>query len=828
MIDTLVQDLRYAVRTLRRSPAFTVTAILILALGIGATTSMFSLLHATLLRPLPFPESDRLVAVRLAVHRSGGEVRKTRWSYPEFEALRREGSDFEGLAAFGRVGLNLTGGGEPERVTAEVVSWSYFRILEVDAALGRTFNPDEDRDPGTHPAAILSYERWRDRFGSDSSVIGRGVRVNGVPLTVVGVMPAGFQGLSGPADLWLTHATADGVVSYASHLTTHQHFLNVVGRLLPGSSPAGATAGLAPLEGVLADTWGADHAADARYRADVESLKAARVDPEVRRARLVLFGAVVLLLLIAGADLAGLLLGRGLSRGHEMAVRRALGSSRARLVRQCLTESMVLALLGGGAGVLIAVWSDEIARSIMPPAYTGSGYGRLAQFASASIDGWVLLFAVGLSLVVGLAFGVGPALRATRRGAGPGMPSGTRGREPLGGSGGPWFSVLVVSEFALALTLLVGAGLLMETLGRMRARDASFDSRGVVTFRVEPHGYATAEGPALLGRILERVSAVPGVRSASVSPCAPFMSCASRLIRLPPDVDPDAPWTEVRRHYVAPGHFRTLGIELLRGRGVTPADRPGSPNVAVVNRHLAETFWPGQDPLGRKIVFQGVDLNFIGPDSTATVVGVVADVPFGDPAAPTGLDVYTSFRQFSWPFSYVLVRAEGVSPGLLVPKLRRAVRAVDPDLPIFDVASLDERIDQALATPRFNGALLATFAGLALLLAGVGIYGVMSQWVARRTREMGIRRAVGAGEADVLGLVVGKGLGLTLAGVAIGAVGATFASRLLTSQLYGVSAGDPGVFVLAGTFLAVVGLAAVYLPARRATRVDPVAVLRQE
>lgn len=827
MIDTLIQDVRYALRTLRRSPGFTVTAVVILALGIGATTSMFSLLHATLFRSLPFPESDRLAAVYLTSQRPGEEVEQGRWSYPEFQALRNTTSAFESLAAFGAVGFNLTGGSQPGRAQGEVVSAGYFQALGAEPVLGRTFTPEEGKAPGEHPVAVISHAQWQERFGGDPEVLGREIRVNGVSLRVIGVMPRGFQGLTGPGDVWITHGMATRV-TYPGQLTSHQHFLNVVGRLHEGTGLDAARAELESMASVLDGSWGGEHDAEARYAADVESLAAARVDPDVRRARLILFGAVLLLLLIAGADLAGLLLGRGLGRRRELAIRRALGSSRRRLVRQALTESTVLALLGGGVGVLLTLWVTELAAALMPATYTGSGYGRLAQFASISVDGQVLAFALGVSLLVGLAFGLGPALRATR----PGADLSLRDRQARDGSAGSesWaFSAVVVTEFALALTLLVGAGLLLETLANMKARDGSFDARGVVTFQISPHQYAPEEGPALLERILERISTLPGVEHASVSPCAPFMSCATRMVRPSPEVAPDADWTRARRHYVGPEHFRTLGIDLLQGRGIRPSDGAGNPNVAVVNRHFAETFWPGLDPVGRELVFQGAEMNFIGTDSTATVVGVVQDVPFGGPDEPVGLDVYTSFRQFSWPFSYFLVRAERASSAAaLVPDLRRAVRQVDPELPIFDVATVEERVDRALATPRFNGWLLGAFAALALVLAGVGIYGVMSQWVARRTREMGIRQAVGAHGKDVLGMVLARGLGLALSGVAVGAVGSFFAARALASQLYGVSPVDPGVFAAAAGFLTLVALLAVYLPARRATRVDPAAVLEGE
>lgn len=830
-MDALIRDLRHAVRGLRRSPGFAAAAVLTLALGIGATTAVFGLLDATLFRPLPFPEPDRLVALHLAYERPGEEPRRTRWSHPEFEALREAADGFRALAAFGAVGFNLTIGDEPVRVEGEVVSASYFRALGVETRLGRTFGPDEGGPPGAHPVTVLSHGLWRERFGGEPGVIGRAVRVNGVPLTVVGVMPEGFRGLTGPADLWVTQAMAPAV-TYPEQLTTHQHFLNVVGRLEKGVSLESARSAVGPaMAEALARRFG--HAGEAVWGVSLAPLDAVRIDPRVRRERWVLFGAALLVLLIAGADLACLLLARGLVRRREIAIRLALGSGRGRLVRQLLVESSTLAVLGGAAGALLAVWITRALDAFLPAGYTGSGYGRLFQFATLAVDGRVLLFAGGLALAAGLLFGLGPALALTRSLAAPDLGARQPGPGPARGRRS-WldraFSAAVAGQFALALTLLVGAGLLLASLSNLTAREGGFDPEGVIAFRVSPSSvrYGPEDGPALLEALLERVQTVPGVASASVAPCLPFTSCPTRLVRLPPEEDPGDEWLTVRRHYVAPGHFRALGIPLLRGRGLAAEDRPGRPNVVLVNRSLARHLWPDRDPVGRELVFQGADLNFVGPDSTATVVGVVEDVPYGDAAAPIGHDVYTSFRQFAWPSTHVVVRTDRATPAGLVPALRRAVARVDPHLPVYDVAGLEERREAALAGHRFNGALLAAFAGLALLLAAVGIYGVMSQYVGRRTREMGIRRAVGADRRDVLGLVIRRGLLLALAGVATGSAGGLAAGRALASQLYGVSPTEPGVLLGAALFLLAVGFLAVLLPALRAARLDPAAVLRAE
>jgi predicted permease len=439
----------------------------------------------------------------------------------------------------------------------------------------------------------------------------------------------------------------------------------------------------------------------------------------------------------------------------------------------------------------------------------------------------VLAFAAVLSVVAGLVFGLGPALLVTRPATERMLHSdsgGDSGRKP--GSFASPFGLLVVGEVALALTLLVGATLLLQTLGHLATRPGADRPDEVLTFRIEPSltQYSSEDGPALLEAVLDRVSAVPGVGSATVGPCAPGTTgCATREVRLP-GMDEDAEPYAVRRHYVGPEHFETLGIALLRGRSLEPTDRPGHAAVTVINRRAAETFWPGDDPIGRRIVL-GED-EFLDGATEAVVVGVVADVPYGAPGEPVGLDLYTSYLQFSRQFTTVIVRSAGAPPEALLPDLRRAVAAVDPDLPLHDAATLAERSGRLLAGPRFRGGLLALFAGLALVLAAVGVYGVTSQLVARRTREMGVRIALGARRGQVVALVLRKGLAMALAGVTLGALGASGLTRVLSSQLFGVRATDPAAFLAAAGFLLAAGLLAMLLPARRATRVDPMRVLR--
>ena len=828
MLSNLGADMARAARSLRRSPGFASVAVLTLALGMGATTAMFTLIHATLLRPLPFPEPDRLAMVYLANRTPGrGEVR-TRWSYGEFELLRARERGFEGLAAFTRAEFNLSDEDAPYHVWGEVVSADYFDVLGVGAARGRTFVPEEDGVGGLRAVAIVSDELWRGALGGASAPLGKPIRVNGVPMVVVGVMPPGFKGLTGRADVWVTHATAPQVY-YPGHFTSHQHFLSVVARLGNGQTLESAASALSSLEPSLAVSYGALHESGGRWGATLRPLESARVDPAVRRSSLVLFGAAILVLMIASANLAGLLLSRGLARQREMAIRRALGASRGRLVREALLESAVLGLSGGALGLVLTIWITNLGSQFLAVRLMTR---RLSQFAAVAVDGHVLAFAVVVSLVVGLLFGVGPAFRASGAQVDMTLRGGARSsgpdRNPPGRRPGA-FAVLVVSEFALALVLLVGASLLFKTFDNLSAREPGFEPEGVLTFRIQPPlaTYPAEQGPPLLERVLGAVERIQGVRSASVGPCAPLMTtCAWRDVRLPLNVDPSATaWPTFRRHYVDADFLRTLGIPLLKGRWLSDDDRPGSPNVVVVNRRAAGMLWPGRDPVGKRVVLGSG--NFIGPDSTAIVVGVVDDVRYGSVDEAVGLDIYTSYRQFSRSFTYVMVKSD-LPPDALVPELRRAIRGVDPDLPIYDVRTMADRVDAALARPRFNVILLASFAALALVLAALGIYGVMSALVSRRRREMGIRLAIGAGRSTLLGFVVARGVKLALLGIALGGLGSLGLTRVLASQLWGVSTKDPAVFAGAAAFLLIVSVVAVYLPAARATKVDPVVVLRSE
>jgi putative ABC transport system permease protein len=823
-------EARQVARSLSRRPGFTVAAVLMLGLGIGVNAAVFSLISANLIRPLPFPEVDRLVVVHQIHAPPGAEARPLRWSYPQFEALRSELSTVPELAAYYADDVNLAGGvAGPVRVRAEMVSASYLSLLGVRPALGRDFAAVEDSDPVAHPVVILGHELWSGHFGADPRVVGEAVVLNDVTLTVIGVAPAGFRGLTGEADLWFPQAMAP-VVSFPEQLTSPQLFHNVVGRLAPGVSVAEGRAEVA--------TAGAGAAASARagaqgpagpdWGASLLALDEARRDAGAVRAQLVLAGAAAFVLLIALVNLSGLLLARSTGRARESAVRAALGAGRFRLARHGAVEGGMLGLLGGALGVLLALWSVGGLVALSPE---GLGVGRprfatIASFAEPSVDWRVIAFAVVLSLAAGVLAGLIPALRGAGTDLGQALRTGARGSSVgVGTLRRPTvLSAAAVAQVALALVLLVGAGLMLQGFQRLRAVDPGFDPSGVVTFRISPpFGEYQGEAAApLLQRVLERVEAVPGVESATVSLCTPFSRCSSTPLYLDgrPSADP-API--VGRLYVGPDHFRTLRIPLVRGRALTADDRAGRPRVAVINETAARRFWPDEDPIGQRVWF-GSGGGFASPDSLTEIVGVVGDVLHGSPGEAVGPDFYTSYLQFTWPYTTVLVRAAGDAVAL-VPALRRAVREVDANLPIYDVQTMGERAAGSLARERSATTALTLFAGLGLLLAALGIYGIMAYTVAQRRREIGIRLALGAAPPEILRFILGQGAVLTMAGLAMGAAASVAMTRALPALIGDIGPAEPRVLLAAVAILLLVALLACYLPARSATRVDPLETL---
>jgi putative ABC transport system permease protein len=802
-MHTLWQDLRYAVRSLGRSPGFAFAAIATLAIGIGANTAIFSVVHGVLLRPLPFGQPERLVAVwghHVAIGRETA-------SLPDFLDWRRESRAVEDMAAFANTRYNLAGDGEPEVVRGAVATANLLPLLGLAPAVGRGFTVDEER-AGAARVVMLSDGYWRRRFGARPDVLGRSLSLSGVPHTVVGVAPPALR-LQQAVDVWAPLVTD-------TTLGRRNDFLTVIGRLRAGATLAQAQEELSTIGRRLAAQYPASNAG---WGVELLGLQE-QVVGGIRPALLVFMGAVALVLLIACANVANLMLARVTAREREVTIRTALGASRARLARQLLTESAAVALAGGTAGLLLAVWGVQALRTLGP--------GTIPRSEEVGIDPVALGFALGLSLLTGFLFGLLPALRVLGRDPHAGLQA--SGRGSTGGSGvRTTRGALVLAEVALAFMLLVGAALLLRSFNRLQQVDPGFTGEGILTARLAlpRNGYAEPERRlAFAERLMERLRATPGVRSAALASDPPLGGSARYWSFSVEGVEP--PPAEVVQDAVVsaagPGYFETVGIPLVEGRLITHADRSDAPAVAVVGQALARRYWPDRSPLGARITFGD-------PADTAstwaTIVGVVGDVRQESLAEPPYPQVYLPFAQL--PVRSVVIAARGpLEPLALLPGLKAAVAELDPGLPLSEVATLDQMVTATLARPRVNAALLGGFALVALALAAVGIYGVIAYGVIQRTRELGIRMALGAGSDQLLRLVVRQGMAPVLAGVALGAAGALAAGRLLRSLLFGVGAADPLTFALVTGFLLAVALLASYLPARRAAGADPMVALRNE
>jgi len=820
-METLLQDLRYAARSLARMRGVAVVAILTLALGIGATTTMFAVVYAALLRPPPFADPDRLMV--LFVTRTtpqDGQVR-LRWSVPIAGRLAESVSSYDAIATVTGASIAVSGDGAAEQIDGEMVSAGYFGVLRAVPAAGRVFAAQEDTTSGAHPLAIVSDRLWRRRYHADPALVGRNIRINDVALTVIGIMPEAFAGVTGKADVWMPRTMAP-VLTYSDYLITPQHFVSVVARLRPGVDVARANAELAAVGGRFAD---AAAPADAQWSATALSIGQARVDPAMRRSALLLLAAAVCLLLIACVNVTGLLLARARTRRREVAIRLAIGSSRWRLVRQLLTEGLLVAAIAGVCGLVVATWGVAVFAYTSPAiiASFSNNYAAVAAFAAPSLDARVLVFALATTLGTTLLFALVPAIDASR----PDLVVALK-EDDRGGGRVRTLSGLVVSEVALAVLLLAAAGLLLETFAHMQRVRGGFDIERVLTFWIRPPNtrYAPADGPAIVERMLVRIEQVPGVEAAAVNRATPFMGGSRSNIFFPDRPADPATAPGVGRHYVSADYFRTLGIPLRAGRGLTPADRAGRAPVALVNETGARRFWPGDNAVGKRVWFGTTTGPFSDPAHAVEIVGVVGDVKYDGAGEPMNADFYTSYLQFAYPDTMVLLKTHG-PPAAVVPALRAAVASVDPAVPIYDVLTLEDRIGAALARPRFNATIVAAFAGAALLLAALGVYGVLSYSVSARMREIGVRVALGADASRVIRLILGEGLRLAAIGAALGIVAALGVGRLLQGLLAGVAPTDPRV--LAGGALAMLAAAcaAAWLPARRASTVDPIAVLRE-
>jgi putative ABC transport system permease protein len=830
-METLLKDIRYAVRALIKSPGFTAVAIISLALGIGANTSIFSLINAALLRPLPYKEPDRLVMVMRESQPPGKTVEtSTLWSYPKFEALRDNNGAFEMAAAVSEQNFPLTDTDEPERLPVEMVSASYFPMLGVEAARGRTFSPDEDRTPGTHPVALISHGLWQRRFGSNPEVVGQTISLNKVPMTILGVMPEWFRGQKGTTEAWVPMMMAPQL-TFPRRLQQQQaHWFDVIARLKPGLTTAQAQSDLELTQEKIKEAVPVPAQMAARMGAESIKpvpLREAKTDPAISKSFLILFAAVGFVLLIACVNIANLLLSRNVSRRKEVAIRLALGATRGRLIRQLMTESVLLAVIGGVAGLLLAMWGIEFLAAFKPVVDSrGPSYIDMLDFSQAGIDRWVLGFNFLLSVGTGVLFGLLPALQASRADVSEALKEGTHA--PVARRHSRTLkhlntrNVLVVGEIALALVLLVGAGLMIRSFARLNAIPTGFDAENLITLRLQFPKYKPEERVSFNQQLLARVGALPGVEAATVASSTPLSNNSGKTImKIKGGADDDM--HAVGIHSVGPDYFKTLGIPLMRGRAFTSQDRAGSKLVAIINETAARRFFPGEDPLGKEI-WLGVGWE---EKAFGEVVGVSGDVKYGRVEEVFEPEVYVSYLQPTEDAAFVIARTAS-DPTLIVPALRREVLALGRDVPVYDVRTMEDRAGDVTSRTRFSALLLAVFAGFALTLAAVGVYGVMAYTVSGRTHEIGIRMALGARPRDILRMAMGEGVALALAGTALGIAAAYLATRVLASQLYDVQATDPLTFALVPLTMIVVALGACFVPARRATRVDPMVALRYE
>lgn len=803
-MDSLLHDLRYAARQLARRPGYAAVALLTLALGLGATTAIFSVVNGVLLSPLAYPRPDRLVMVweRNVAH----HVETNTVNPGNFNDWRHRATSFTGLAAASWASLTFTGG-SPEIVPGRAVTAGFFGVMGTAPELGRVFTADEAA-PGGPAVIVLSDGLWRHRFGADSSVIGRAVSVAGGTVRVVGVMPPGFGPLPYGQERYWEPSRLD-----PNDRSRHGRYLVVVGRLKPGATIAQAQAEMDRITPALAREF---PRFDTGWGANVVSL----TDQVIGSARTGLFialAAVGIVLLIACANVGNLMLVRVDARRREFALRTALGASRRRLVRQWLAESLVVAALGGALGLLLARWGVDFLLALRP--------ADIPRLASVTIDVRVIAVAAALTLVVGVAAGLPAALQGASRGFMGALRAGDA-RATADHRTGRFRSSLAVAQISLALVLLAGAGLLVRSLARLTAVDPGFDSSHVLSFAVDlPSAtYPDAEWAGFFDRLTDRLRAIPGVTAAGAVSYLPLTingaATSFDIVGRPPAPPGQATGADIR--IVDTGYFAAMRIRLERGRRFTADDRAGAAPVVVVNETMARRYWPDGNPLGARL-----RISWTHPDATPEIVGVVGDVRAAGLDAPVYPTIY--YPEAQEPSSALMMVARTASaPAGLAPAARAAVRTLDPELPVSDVATLDERLVRSTSGRRYPMLLLAVFAALAVVLAAVGIYGVLSYAVAERRREFGVRIALGASTRDVLTMVLGGGLRLALLGVCLGALGAAVASRALRGLLYGVSATDPATFAAVSALLVLVALLAVALPALRATRVDPMSVLRSE
>jgi putative ABC transport system permease protein len=796
MLADLLHDTRFAIRQYAKSPGFTIVAVLTLALGIGANSAMFSVVNGVLLRPLPFPDADALVRVYEVLPQLG--------RFPAAPATfldwRQQNKAFERIAAFTVGSDTLAEGDVPERVTNAYVSWDLFDLLRVTPLLGRTFVRDEDA-PMKSNVVVLSHGMWQRRFGGDPRILERTVILSGTPCEIIGVMPMGFAFPSREVEYW------QPIGLDTAKPPRGAHYLSVVARLRSSVSIEQATSEMKTIAEGLARQYPADSKDES---AEVIAMHEQIVGP-IRPALLTLLAAVAVVVLIACGNVANLLLVRASARAREIAIRTALGAGRRRLMTQMVAESLVLALAGGTVGVLFAYLAIQPIRTL--------NAGTIPRVQEVAIDGSVLTFTFLMCVVTGVCFGLVPAWQASRTNAGEVMKEGGRSSA---GSGGRWLrNALVMTEVALSLVLLVGAALLLRSFSRLTQVDPGFRAANVLAFQVSLPlvSYRGAQRTAFFDHLLERLQGLPGVASAGMIQSLPIRDNYRLAFSVRGRPSPNATDPSASYRVIAPGYFETLGVPLRRGRAFTTHDAAGSQMVAMVDEAFARRYFPGEDPIGRQISLGN------GTDGFSEIVGIVGDVRYGGLDAGAEPTVYVPFNQDTFSTMWIVARTEGDPIGIASAS-RALVKDIDRNLPAYRMSPLADVVSDSLAQRRFSMLLLSLFAVIALLLAAVGLYGVISHSVSARTQEIGVRLAIGAPRGRLLAMVIGQGMALVCAGIVVGLAGALALARLVSTLLFEVTPFDPPSY--AGTVVALlaVALLACWVPARRAMRVDPIAALR--
>ena len=825
-METLLQDIRYGLRMLVKKPTFTIVAVLTLALGVGANTAIFSIVNAVLLRSLPYPDPDRLV--QIFFNEPGVKLRNVTFSKPEMDDLLTRTDVFEDVSEILQGSENLSGTKQPERVEGIVSGFGYFSVLGVVPQIGRLYGL-QDFTPGMAPVVVISDGLWRRAYGADPNVLGRTLWIDNDPYTIIGVLPRGFRhpGTTTSSDVELFNASGLSADPYPPPTRGIRFMPTGIGRLKRGLTLEQAQARLTAMAAQVRHDFPTDYPPQAQWTIEIQPLREALVG-NVRPMLLVLMGAVILIVFVVSLNIANLLLARASGRQQEMAVRLALGASRGRMVRQMLTESMLLSLIGGAAGIATAVVTLGFILRFVP--------ANVPRLSEVRIDWVVLLFALLISILTGLVFGLAPALHSAKGALSSAIREGGAG-SGYGTRTGRLRDVLIVSELAFAVILMVGAGLLLRTLRHLLQENPGFNPTQVVTANMwmgipnDPKAdpYPGISGKARFNReLLRRMRTIPGVELAAITSALPATNSNPSAFGLtlqgfaiedrPVESSQDLRAEKIR---ISPDYFQVLQATLLRGRSFTEGDEGGKPLVGIIDESTARKYWPTQDPVGRRVRF--------GKDPTrpwTTIVGIVKDIK------SDGLDVdgvphiYVSTYQDNLPLLSVVLRTS-LPANLLEPQIRHEIQSIDPSLPISNALSMNDVLDRSLASRRFSAELVGGFAGLAVLLASIGIYGLLAYMVGQRSREIGVRMALGARREDILRMFLRKGVALAGVGIVAGVVFSASTASLMAGLLYGVRSHDPAVFLIVPLLLLAVAVLASYLPARRATKVNPMIALRE-